>query len=180
MNTYIHQGCIKLIKSGNKDIYNIKKNGVAPSSLSRRRMDPCVSVSTSASLMTSQGSTPTRCLEIDDLLERIGQARYITTLDLCKGYWQVPLDPDSKPYTAFRTPLGLFQFMVLPFGLHGAPATFQRLKPSFIFFLSFPGPKTSRSRSARVYCITCIQKKYIFISNKCCSFELLFTEYSEK
>ncbi|XP_073668194.1 uncharacterized protein [Paramisgurnus dabryanus] len=64
---------------------------------------------------------------IDDLLERIGKAKYITTLDLCKGYWQVPLDPASRPYTAFRTPLGLHQFTVLPFGLHGAPATFQRL-----------------------------------------------------
>ncbi len=55
---------------------------------------------------------------IDDLLERIGQARYITTLDLCKGYWQVPLDNDSKQYTAFRTPSGLYHFTVLPFGLH--------------------------------------------------------------
>ncbi len=64
---------------------------------------------------------------IDDLLERIGQARYITTLDLCKGYWQVPLDNDSKQYRAFRTPSGLYHFTVLPFGLHGAPATFQRL-----------------------------------------------------
>ncbi|KAK7912922.1 hypothetical protein WMY93_013133 [Mugilogobius chulae] len=64
---------------------------------------------------------------IDDLLERIGAARYITTLDLCKGYWQVPLDKTSRPYTAFRTPAGLFQFTVMPFGLHGAPAMFQRL-----------------------------------------------------
>ncbi|KAI2645080.1 Transposon Ty3-I Gag-Pol polyprotein [Labeo rohita] len=64
---------------------------------------------------------------IDDLLEWIGQARYITTLDLCKGYWQVPLDPNSKSLTAFGTPVGLYQFTVLPFGLHGAPATFQRL-----------------------------------------------------
>ncbi len=64
---------------------------------------------------------------IDDLLERIGQARYITTLDLCKEYWQVPLDNDSKQYTAYRTPSGLYHFTVLPFGLHGAPATFQRL-----------------------------------------------------
>lgn len=64
---------------------------------------------------------------IDDLLERIGQAKYITTLDLCKGYWQVPLEEASRPYTAFRTPLGLVHFTVLPFGLHGAPATFQCL-----------------------------------------------------
>ncbi|KAM7394882.1 hypothetical protein PAMA_006561 [Pampus argenteus] len=64
---------------------------------------------------------------IDDLLEKIGAARYITTLDLCKGYWQVPLEESSRPYTAFQTPAGLFQFTVMPFGLHGAPATFQRL-----------------------------------------------------
>lgn len=64
---------------------------------------------------------------VDDLLERIGKAKYITTLDLCKGYWKVPLEPTSRPYTAFRTLLGLFHFTVLPFGLHGAPATFQRL-----------------------------------------------------
>ncbi len=64
---------------------------------------------------------------VDELLEKIGQAKLITTLDLCKGYWQVPLSPASRPYTAFRTPLGLYQFTVFPFGLHGAPATFQRL-----------------------------------------------------
>ncbi|XP_042247194.1 uncharacterized protein LOC121882816 [Thunnus maccoyii] len=64
---------------------------------------------------------------IDDLLEKIGQARFITTLDLCKGYWQVPLEASNRPYTAFQTPAGLFQFTVMPFGLHGAPATFQRL-----------------------------------------------------
>ena len=64
---------------------------------------------------------------IDDLIERIGRARYITTLDLCKGYWQVPLEEKSREYTAFQTPMGLFQFTVMPFGLHGAPATFQRL-----------------------------------------------------
>ncbi|XP_054875465.1 uncharacterized protein LOC129351003 [Amphiprion ocellaris] len=64
---------------------------------------------------------------IDDLLEKIGWAKFITTLDLCKGYWQVPLEESSRPYTAFQTPAGLFQFTVMPFGLHGAPATFQRL-----------------------------------------------------
>ena len=64
---------------------------------------------------------------VDDLLDRLGAAKWLTTLDLCKGYWQVPLAEETKPLTAFRTPFGFFQYTVMPFGLKGAPATFQRL-----------------------------------------------------
>ncbi|KAJ8270580.1 hypothetical protein GJAV_G00116710 [Gymnothorax javanicus] len=64
---------------------------------------------------------------VDELLERLGPARFISTLDLTRGYWQVPLTAQAKEKTAFATPDGLFQFKVLPFGVHGAPATFQRL-----------------------------------------------------
>lgn len=64
---------------------------------------------------------------IDKLLEQIGTAKYITTLDLCQGYWQVPLDPGSRPYTAFCKSAGLFQFTVMSFGLHWAPTSFQWL-----------------------------------------------------
>ncbi|XP_072768318.1 uncharacterized protein [Nerophis lumbriciformis] len=64
---------------------------------------------------------------VDELIERLGPARFISTLDLTKGYWQVPLTERAKPKTAFSTPEGLFQYTVLPFGIHGAPATFQRM-----------------------------------------------------
>lgn len=64
---------------------------------------------------------------IDDLIDHLGRARWLTTLDLCKGYWQVPLSDTAKELTAFKTPWGLFHFCTMPFGLHGAPATFQRL-----------------------------------------------------
>lgn len=63
----------------------------------------------------------------DELIERLGKAYFMTTLDLCKGYRQVPLDPSCKPYTTFRSSSGLYQYTIMPFGLHGAPATFQRL-----------------------------------------------------
>ncbi len=63
----------------------------------------------------------------DELLDRLGRARYISTLDLTKGYWQVPLSKTAKPKTAFSTPSGHWQYRTLPFGLHGAPATFQRM-----------------------------------------------------
>jgi len=46
--------------------------------------------------------------------------------DLTKGYWQIPLSPESKEKTAF-TLFGLYQFTALPFGLFGVPDPFQRL-----------------------------------------------------
>ena len=70
---------------------------------------------------------------VDDLIDRLGKARYITTLDLSRGYWQVPVDEESRPMTAFTTPYGLFQFRVMPFGLHGAPATFQRMMDNLLW-----------------------------------------------
>ncbi|KAL1252714.1 hypothetical protein QQF64_017407 [Cirrhinus molitorella] len=70
-------------------------------------------------------SHPMPC--VDELLERLGRARFISTLDLTKGYWQVALTESAKPKTAFSTPSGHWQYRTLPFGLHGAPATFQRM-----------------------------------------------------
>ena len=69
---------------------------------------------------------------IDDILDQVGQARYITTLDLAKGYWQVPVAEEDWPKTAFITPRGLYQFKMMPFGLCGAPATFQRMMDQVI------------------------------------------------
>ncbi len=68
---------------------------------------------------------------VDELLDRLGKARYISTLDLTKGYWQVPLSQSSREKTAFSTPNGHWHYRVLPFGLHGAPATFQRMMDIF-------------------------------------------------
>jgi len=65
--------------------------------------------------------------QIDDILDQVGQAKYITTLDLAKGYWQVPVAVEDPHKTAFVSSQGLFQFKVMPFGLCGAPVTFQRM-----------------------------------------------------
>ena len=64
---------------------------------------------------------------IDEMIDRLGRAVYITTLDLTKGYWLVPVAKRDQPKTAFTTPFGLFQFQRMPFGLQGAPATFKRM-----------------------------------------------------
>jgi hypothetical protein len=61
------------------------------------------------------------------MLEKVAQARYISTLDITKGYWQIPLNENSIPKSAFITSQGLFEFTVMPFGMKTAPATFQRM-----------------------------------------------------
>lgn len=64
---------------------------------------------------------------IDDALDSLHSAQWFSTLDLASGYWQVEVDPQSRPKTAFITRQGLFEFNVLPFGLTNSPSTFQRL-----------------------------------------------------
>ena len=64
---------------------------------------------------------------VDDLIDQLGKAKYVTTLDLTRGYWQVPMAEQARTRTAFATPFGLYQFQMMPFGLQGAPATFQRM-----------------------------------------------------
>lgn len=64
---------------------------------------------------------------VDEIIDCVAGAPYISTLDLTKGYWQVPVAQEDREKTAFTTPYGLFQFRRMPFGLQGAPATFQRM-----------------------------------------------------
>ena len=64
---------------------------------------------------------------MEEVINRMSGHRFYSQMDLCKGYWQLGLSKRSRPYTAFETPRGLFQFKTMPFGLVNAGASFCRL-----------------------------------------------------
>lgn len=66
---------------------------------------------------------------LESIFDAIGSAnaQYFTTLDLASGFWQIPMDPDSKSRAAFITHDGIYEFNRMPFGLKNAPMSFQML-----------------------------------------------------
>ncbi len=64
---------------------------------------------------------------MEDWVDKVGSAKYVTKLDLLKGYWQIPLTERACEVSAFITPSGLYAYKVMAFGLRNAAATFQRL-----------------------------------------------------
>ena len=72
---------------------------------------------------------------MEDCVDRVGGAKYVSKFDLMKGFWQVPLTSRAVEVSAFVTPDGLYSYKVMPFGMKNSGATFQRLMNSIIYEL---------------------------------------------
>lgn len=59
---------------------------------------------------------------MENCVDQVGAAKFVTKLDLLKGYWQVPLTSRAAEISAFVTPDSFLQYTVMPFGLRNAPA----------------------------------------------------------
>lgn len=115
--------------------YMLQNDIAEPSSSSWA--SPCI-------LVPKQDGTPRFCTDLrkvnkvtksdsfplprmDDCIDQVGSAKFVSKFDLLKGYWQVPLSKRAQEISSFVTPAGLYSYKVMPFGLKNAPATFQRL-----------------------------------------------------
>ena len=66
---------------------------------------------------------------LSDVFDQIGESKpkFFSTLDMQSGFWQIPVHPDDQDKTAFVTKNAKYKFKRLPFGLKGAPSTFQQM-----------------------------------------------------
>ena len=75
----------------------------------------------------------------DEVQDRLAKSAVFSTLDLQSGYWQLPVSIKDREKTAFcpGPGMGLYQFCQMPFGLTGAPASFQRLMDKILRGMPF-------------------------------------------
>ena len=64
---------------------------------------------------------------VDEFIDNIGYAKYVTTSDVLKGFLQIPHIDRAMEISAFETQDGLYQYKVKPFGMKNSPTTLQRL-----------------------------------------------------
>ena len=72
---------------------------------------------------------------IDEFLMELGASKFISSLDCSAGYFQIPMEEQSKEMTAFATKSGLYQWNVMSFGMKNAGSTFQRTMNEMLYNL---------------------------------------------
>ena len=83
----------------------------------------------------------------DEVQDRIAGSKIFSKLDCRKGFWQMPLHSQDRHKTAFSPGpgMGLYEFNRLPFGLSGAPGSFQRLMEHGVLIFQWSTSMTSLS-----------------------------------
>lgn len=72
-------------------------------------------------------------LLIQDFLDRLCKASFLSKLDLRSGYWKVHIAVGEAPKTSFVTRYGSYKFLVMSFGLTNDPTTFYNLMKNILY-----------------------------------------------
>ena len=63
----------------------------------------------------------------EEIFAQLARDHFFTKIDLSKGYWQIPMEKESRKYTGFVTNQGHYEFIMMPFGLVNSAATFNKV-----------------------------------------------------
>ena len=59
-------------------------------------------------------SDPYYMITLEEIVDKVGNSTVLSTIDLAKGFYQIPIKPESRDKTAFLTPFGKFSFTRMP------------------------------------------------------------------
>ena len=88
---------------------------------------------------------------INELLEDLDSALWYCSLDMASGFWVVSMTERARLILAFVTPLGLFEWIRMSFGLKNAPQIYQRLLENALYGFLRISPRTSLDESEDLF-----------------------------
>ena len=123
------------------------------------------------------------------MLDHLGGAKVFSKIDLKSRYWQMPIWEQDIPKTAFRMRWGLYEFLVMPFGITNAPLQFMHMIKDVlagyldVFIVMFLDDILVYSRTVEEHAqhlqkvFAALQKHYLFAKASKCSIMVKEVEF---
>ena len=126
LKSQVEDEILKLLEEGH--IQHSESDFCSPLVIVRKRDGKSIRITTDLTQVNAKTINDNYPMSLpSDILNKAATARFVSTIDLNRAYYQVKLSPESRKYCAFKTHIGLMEWVSMPMGCRTASRTYQRL-----------------------------------------------------